>query len=74
LFEFPLPDPEEIPFTTAYDFDLSIDGNGDPQIAVVVGVTGEEPYSIITGISVTTGYIFTAAFLLSSTDKGNEGS
>ncbi|HZK07540.1 MAG TPA: T9SS type A sorting domain-containing protein [Bacteroidales bacterium] len=74
LFNPPLPEREEIPFTTAFDFDLSVDTYGNPQIAVIVGVTGSTPYSISTGISPSSRYAFTSAFLLSSMDKGNEGS
>jgi len=68
LFEPPIPDREEIEFTTAFDFDLSVDAWGNPHIAVICGVTGADPYSIITARSEITGYQFTAAFLLSSTD------
>jgi hypothetical protein len=74
LFLPPLPAREEIPFTTAFDFDLSVDAYGNPQIAVIVGVTGSTAYSISSGISPSSGYAFTSAFLLSSSDKGNEGS
>jgi hypothetical protein len=70
LYEAPVPDREEIPFTTAFDFNLSVDAWGNPHIAVVVGVTGADPYSIVTGMSEVSGYIFTAAFMLSSTDGG----
>ena len=58
LFGPPIPVPDEVPFTIAFDFDLSVDGDRNPQIAVVVGVTGEEPYSIITEISENTGYCY----------------
>ncbi len=74
LFLEPLPDRDEIPFTTAFDMDLSVDAWGNPHIAVVVGVTGGDPYSILTGISPSSGYAFTSCFLLSSDDQGNEGS
>jgi hypothetical protein len=74
LFNAPLPSRDQIPFTTAFDFDLSVDSYGNPQIAVIVGVTGSDAYSISTGISPSSGYAFTSAFLLSSMDKGNEGS
>jgi hypothetical protein len=70
----PAPDPDEIPFTTAYDFDLSVDADGNPCIAVVVGVTGESPYSIITERSDESGYLYMAPFLLHSDDKGNPAS
>ncbi len=70
LFEPPIPDREEIAFTTAFDFNLSVDAWGNPHIAVICGVTGSDAYSIVTGVSEVTGYQFTAAFLLSSTDGG----
>jgi len=73
LFLEPLPDRDEIPFTTAFDFDLSVDAYGNPAIAVFVGVSSD-PYTILTGISPSSGYLFTSAFLLHSTDLGNEGS
>lgn len=70
----PVPDPDEIPFTTAYDFDLSVDADGNPCIAVVVGVTSEQPYGIITERSAYSGYLYMAPFILHSDDKGNPGS
>jgi hypothetical protein len=48
LYGVPVPPLDEIEFTTAYDFDLHVDYLGNPHIAVVVGITGEDPYSIIT--------------------------
>jgi len=74
LFLEPLPDRDEIPFTTAFDCDITVDAWGNPHIAVVVGVTGADAYSISTGISPSSGYAFTSCFLLSSDDMGNEGS
>ncbi len=74
LFVEPLPDRDEIPFTTSFDCDLSVDAFGNPHIAVVIGVTGGDPYSILTGISPSSGYAFTSVFMLSSVDKGEEGS
>jgi hypothetical protein len=68
LFEPPIPDREEIAFTTAFDFDLSVDAFGNPCIAVICGITGSDPYSIVTATSEITGYQFTAAFLITSTD------
>jgi hypothetical protein len=70
LYEAPLPGRDEIPFTTAFDFDLSVDAWGNPHIAVVVGITGADPYSIVTGVSEVTGYIFTCAFDITSMDGG----
>jgi len=73
LFLEPLPDRDEIPFTTAFDCDLSVDDNGNPCIAVVVGVS-VDAYSIGSGISPSSRYMFTSMFLLHSVDKGEEGS
>ncbi len=73
LFLEPLPDRDEIPFTTAFDCDLSVDANGNPCIAVVVGVS-VDAYSIGSGISPSSRYMFTSMFLLHSVDKGEEGS
>jgi hypothetical protein len=70
LFEPPIPDREEIAFTTAFDFNLSLDAWGNPHIAVVVGVTGSTAYSIVSGQLEVSGYLPSAAFLLSSTDGG----
>ncbi|NCU36961.1 T9SS type A sorting domain-containing protein [Candidatus Falkowbacteria bacterium] len=70
----PVPARDQIPFTTAFDFDLSVDAWGNPHIAVMIGVTGAEPYSIITDISPSTHYSYVGAFLLSSDDKGNPDS
>lgn len=47
LFENP-PPRDEISYTTAYDCDIAVDDNGDLHIAVVIGPTGMDPYSIIT--------------------------
>ncbi|MDD3011193.1 MAG: T9SS type A sorting domain-containing protein [Bacteroidales bacterium] len=45
----PYPEREEVKFTTAFDFDLSVDINGNPHIAVGVGVASlETNYSIYT--------------------------
>ncbi len=74
LYEGPIPQSDEIEFTTAYDFDLSVDANGNPQIAVVVGVSGQEAYSIVTERSPSSGYLYMAPFLLSSTNMGEPGS
>ena len=74
LYDAPLPEPEQIPFTTAFDCDLSVDMYGNPHIAVMIGVTGSTPYSIISARSETSGYLFMASFLLSSDNMGEEGS
>lgn len=73
LYLAPVPAREEIPFTTAFDFDLSVDAWGNPHIGVVCGVS-VDAYTIATGISPSSRYAFTSVFLLSSTDMGNEGS
>ena len=74
LYAEPLPDRDEIPFTTAFDCDLTVDAWGNPHIAAVIGVTGSDAYTILTGISPSSGYAFTSCFMLSSNDMGNEGS
>lgn len=74
IYGTPIPPRDEIPFTTAFDFDLTVDAIGNPHIALVVGITGEDPYSIITDISPSSGYMYTAAMLLSSFDLGAPGS
>ena len=48
LYEPPLPARDEIPYTTAFDCDLAVDYNGNPHIAVVIGVGGSSEYSIVT--------------------------
>ena len=74
LYEEPIPERDAIEFTTAFDFDLSVDMYGNPVIAVMVGVTGTEEYSILTAISAPSGYALFSAFMLHSTDKGEPGS
>ncbi|HZK07543.1 MAG TPA: T9SS type A sorting domain-containing protein [Bacteroidales bacterium] len=74
LFEAPVPDREQIPFTTSFDADISVDHNGNPHIAAIVGVSGSTAYSIISARSTISGYLFAGAFLISSNDKGEEGS
>jgi len=49
IFEEPLPNRDEIQYTTAFDFDMVVDNNGELHIAAVVGVKGSDPYSIATG-------------------------
>lgn len=63
LFD-PVPDRDEILFTTAFDFDLVVDHTGNPHIGVVIGVAGANPFSIVTE-----PYTF-AAFDIFSTDGG----
>ncbi len=48
LFEPPLPAREEISYTTAFDHDIAVDAWGNLHIAVVIGPTGADAYSIIT--------------------------
>ncbi len=48
LFEPPVPAREDINYTTAFDFNCAVDNNGNLHIAVVIGPTGSDPYSIIT--------------------------
>jgi len=74
LFMGIAPPRDEIEFTTAFDFDLSVDAFGNPHIAVVVGLTGADDYSLITDVSPSSGKVYTAAFLLSSMNKGEPGS
>lgn len=69
-----VPPRDEIEFTTAFDFDLSVDAFGNPHIAVVVGLTGADDYSLITDVSPSSGKLYAAAFLLSSMNKGEAGS
>jgi len=71
LFEAPLPGRDEIPFTTAFDLDLTVDAWGNPHIAVLVGVTGSDAYSIVSGVSTVSGNLFCAAMDITSLDGGN---
>jgi hypothetical protein len=47
LFEPPLPEREDIPFTSAFEIDLSVDYAGNPHLIFSVGV-GSQEYSIFT--------------------------
>jgi len=69
LYEPPVPDRDEIPFTTAFDFDMHVDAFGNPHIAVICGVTSD-PYTIVTGMSEVSGYIFTCAADIFTLDGG----
>lgn len=42
MFEFPLPDREDIPFTTAFELDLTMDNYGNPHLIFNVGVGNQE--------------------------------
>ena len=64
LFEAPLPDRDEIPYTTAFTSDFAVDFNGNPVISVVIGVAGSDPYSISTASG------FTASYNIHSRDGG----
>ncbi len=64
LFEPPVPAREDINYTTAFDFDIAVDNNGNMHIAVVIGPTGSDAYSIITA----KGYI--AAYDIFTDDGG----
>lgn len=74
LYDPPLPEREQIPFTTSFNVDISVDHAGNPHIAAMVGVTGSTAYSIVSGRSASSGYLFMGAFLLSSDNMGEEGS
>lgn len=47
IFEEPLPDRDEIPYTSAFEFDLAVDAYGNPHMVFDVGV-GSQEWSIIT--------------------------
>jgi hypothetical protein len=64
LFEAPVPSREEISYTTAFDCDIAVDKNNNPHIAVVLGPTGSDPYSIISAET------YTSAVDLFSMDGG----
>ena len=64
LYEEPLPTREEIPYTTAFDCDIAVDENGNLHIAVVIGVTGSDAYSIVSASN------FIAAYDIYTTDGG----
>lgn len=54
LFEGEIPPRREISYTTAFDHDITVDNNDQLHIAVVIGPTGSDPYSIVTE----SGYIY----------------
>ena len=47
LFEPPVPAREDISYTTAFDHDIAVDASGNLHIAVVIGPTGSNAFSII---------------------------
>lgn len=60
LFEEPLPARDQISYTTAFDQNIAVDADGNLHIAVVVGATGSDPYSISSGEFLMAAYdIFT---------------
>jgi hypothetical protein len=64
IFVEPLPARDEIPYTTAFDCDVTVDAWGNPHIAVVVGIGSGTEYAIV-------DYPYSrAAFDISSTDGG----
>jgi hypothetical protein len=66
IFVEPLPTRDEIPYTTAFDCDVTVDAWGNPHIGVVVGIGASTEYSII-------DYPYSrAAFDISSTDGGTK--
>jgi len=64
LFEEPLPARDEIPYTTAFDHNITVDANGNLHIGVVVGAVATDDYSIASG----SGFI--AAYDIYTTDGG----
>jgi len=48
LFEAPVPAREEISYTTAFDHDIAVDAWGNLHIAVIIGPTGSDNFSIVT--------------------------
>lgn len=42
------PERTEISYTTAFDHDITVDNNNELHIAVIIGLTGSNPYSIVT--------------------------
>ncbi len=73
LYE-PVPDREELVFVTDGDCDVSVDQDGNPQIAIFISVNLETNYSYYYGRIAPDGHSIGAPFLLSSTDRGEEGS
>jgi hypothetical protein len=64
LFEPPVPERDEIVYTTAYEHDIVVDALGNLHIGVIIGVAGIDPYSIVTA-----EYFF-AAFDIYTRDGG----
>jgi hypothetical protein len=64
LYEEPLPARDEIPYTSAFDHNISVDANGNLHIGVVIGVVGSDDYSIVSA-----SHLF-AAYDIYTTDGG----
>jgi hypothetical protein len=47
IFVDPIPTRDEIPYTTAFDCDVTVDKNGNPHVAVVVGIGSATEYAIV---------------------------
>ena len=65
----PVPERDEIIYTTAFTHDFAVDANGNPMISVVVGISGVHgsggtPYSILSGSG------FFASYNIHSRDGG----
>ncbi len=74
IYVAPVPERDELVFTTGFDCDLSVDQWGNPQIAVFITLNLETNYSYYYGRIAPNGHSIGAPFLLSSTDRGEEGS
>jgi hypothetical protein len=64
LFEAPLPNRDEIAYTTAFTSDFAVDMYGNPVISVVIGVAASTAYSIVSASG------FTASYNIFSQDGG----
>jgi hypothetical protein len=56
LYEEPLPARDEIPYTTAFDHNISVDANGNLHIGIVIGVVGSEDYTIVSASNLFAAY------------------
>lgn len=71
MFEAPVPDRDEIPFTTAFELDLSVDNSGNPHLIFNVGV-GNQEWSFFSSYSGSIGCQGCVAMVhLHSTDFGD---
>ena len=64
IFGLPNPSRDQIPYTTAFDHNISVDAFGNLHIGVVIGVVGTDDYSIRSA----SGFI--AAYDIYTTDGG----